>query len=208
MSTGGAAMNATMKQVVAASFLLTGLLLIPLGSSFVSLLAQAREDNTRDIVQKTIKRFLMKETVTFSDPESVDVEQVDIDWHQNPPLICVVVRAAAPNRPTFTQVSKVQEEINRRQPIRFRMVFQRTSVDVVGPKEKPNESSPEARELLSPPPDPEPPAMESSNATTEEGTKDPENSLTIQDASPSALEQHTSPVQSAPPLLESHQAVP
>lgn len=86
------------------------------------------------------------------------------------------------------------------------MVFQRTSVDVVGPEEKPNESSPEARELLSPPPDP--PAMESSNATTEEGTKDPENSLTIQDASPSALEQHTSPVQSAPPLLESHQAVP
>ena len=112
----------------AASFLLTGLLLIPLGSSFVSLLGQARKDNTRDIVQRTIQRFLTKETLTFGDPESVDVERVDIDWDQNPPVIRVVVRVADPNRPTFTQVSKVQEEINRRQPIRFRMVVQRTAV--------------------------------------------------------------------------------
>ena len=59
----------------AASFLLTGLLLIPLGSSFVSLLGQARKDNTRDIVQRTIQRFLTKETLTFGDPESVDVER-------------------------------------------------------------------------------------------------------------------------------------
>ena len=121
----------------AASFLLTGLLLIPLGSSFVSLLGQARKDNTRDIVQRTIQRFLTKETLTFGDPESVDVERVEIAWDQNPPVILVVVRVADSNRPTFKEVSMVQEEINRRQPIRFRMVVQRTAVDVVGPEEKP-----------------------------------------------------------------------
>ena len=78
------------------SFLLTGLLLIPLGSSFVSLLGQARKDNTRDIVQRTIQRFLTKETLTFGDPESVDVERVEMPGIKMPPVILVVVRVAIP----------------------------------------------------------------------------------------------------------------
>ena len=171
----------------AASFLLTGLLLIPLGSSFVSLLGQARKDNTRDIVQGTIKRFLTRETLTFGDPESVDVERVDIAWDQNPPVILVVVRVADSNRPTFKEVSMVQEEINRRQPIRFRLLVQRTAVDVVGPEEKPNENSPEVRQLLSPPPVIEAPAVEPASARTEEGAKGNDDSLSIQDASASNL---------------------
>lgn len=171
----------------AASFLLTGLLLIPLGSSFVSLLGQARKDNTRDIVQGTIKRFLTRETLTFGDPESVDVERVDIAWDQNPPVILVVVRVADSNRPTFKEVSMVQEEINRRQPIRFRLLVQRTAVDVVGPEEKPNENSPEVRQLLSPPPVIEAPAVEPTSARTEEGAKGNDDSLSIQDASASNL---------------------
>jgi len=171
----------------AASFLLTGLLLIPLGSSFVSLLGQARKDNTRDIVQGTIKRFLTRETLTFGDPESVDVERVDIAWDQNPPVILVVVRVADSNRPTFKEVSMVQEEINRRQPIRFRLLVQRTAVDVVGPEEKPNENSPEVRQLLSPPPVIEAPAVEPASARTEEGAKGNDDSLSIQDASASKL---------------------
>ena len=171
----------------AASFLLTGLLLIPLGSSFVSLLGQARKDNTRDIVQGTIKRFLTRETLTFGDPESVDVERVDIAWDQNPPVILVVVRVADSNRPTFKEVSMVQEEINRRQPIRFRLLVQRTAVDVVGPEEKPNENSPEVRQLLSPPPVIEAPAVEPTSARTEEGAKGNDDSLSIQDASASKL---------------------
>ena len=69
-------------------------------------------------MQRTIKRFLTNETLTFG-AESVVVEQVDIAWDKNPPVIRVVVRVADPNRPTFKQVSKVQEEINRRQAIRF-----------------------------------------------------------------------------------------
>ena len=156
----------------AASFLLTGLLLIPLGSSFVSLLGQARKDNTRDIVQRTIQRFLTRETLTFGDQESVDVERVDIAWDQNPPVILVVVRVADSNRPTFKEVSMVQEEINRRQPIRFRMVVQRTAVDVVGPEEEPNENSPEARQLLNPPPVPDARALEPSKPLTEEDARE------------------------------------
>ena len=126
----------------AANFALTGLLLIPLGSSFVKLLHQARQDNTRDSVEQTIEQFLTSETLTFGDKKKVEVERVDIDWKQNPPVVRVVVRVANPNRPTFKQVSAVQEAINQRQGIRFRLVVQRNAVDVAGPKEEPNLENP------------------------------------------------------------------
>ena len=184
----------------AASFFLTGLLLIPLGSSFINLLGKAREDNTRDLVRSTIKRFLTRETLTFGDPDSVDVERVDIAWDQNPPLIRVVVRVADPDRPTYKQVSAVQDEINRRQPIRFRMVVQRTAVDVVGPEEEPNENSPEARQLLSPPPVPEDPANEPSNAMTGEGAQSADDRDFIQEASPTTMRSEPPSALTAPPL--------
>ena len=132
----------------AASFALTGLLLIPLGTSFINLLAQARNENTRESVEKTIEQFLTSETLTFGDKKKVDVERVDIDWNQNPPVVRVIVRVADPERPTFKQVSLVQEEINKRQGLRFRLVVQRTAVDVVGPKEAPNLQSPISKRLI------------------------------------------------------------
>ena len=134
----------------AASLSLTGLLLVPLGSSFLGLLDRAQKDSTRDMVQQTIKEFLTRETLTFGDREKVDVERVDIAWNQNPPVIRVIVRVSDPNRPTYKQVSAVQEEINRRQNIRFRLVVQRTAVDIVGPAEIPNSATPETKQLLNP----------------------------------------------------------
>lgn len=181
----------------AASFLLTGLLLIPLGSSFVSLLGKAREDNTRDIVQRTIKRFLTNETLTFG-AESVVVEQVDIAWDKNPPVIRVVVRVADPNRPTFKQVSKVQEEINRRQAIRFRLVVLRTAVTVVGPEEKPNESSPNGPQLLNPPPNTEAAATEPSDTTTTEASQRSENAAARQVPSPPPDATEPQPTEDSP----------
>ena len=181
----------------AASFLLTGLLLIPLGSSFVSLLGKAREDNTRDIVQRTIKRFLTNETLTFG-AESVVVEQVDIAWDKNPPVIRVVVRVADPNRPTFKQVSKVQEEINRRQAIRFRLVVLRTAVTVVGPEEKPNESSPNGRQLLNPPPNTEAAETEPSDTTTTEASQRSENAAARQAPSPPPDTTEPQPTEDSP----------
>ncbi|QNJ07003.1 conserved hypothetical protein (DUF389) [Synechococcus sp. MEDNS5] len=139
----------------AASFTLTGLLLLPLGSSFFNLLDRARKDNTRDMLQETIESFLMRETLTFGDRESVDVERVDIAWNQDPPIIRVVVRVSDPALPSFKQVSAVQEAINRRQDINFRLVVQRTAVDVVGPEVAPNPATPATEQLLSPAPEPE-----------------------------------------------------
>ena len=134
----------------AASLSLTALLLVPLGSSFLGLLDRAQKDSTRDMVQQTIKEFLTRETLTFGDREKVDVERVDIAWNQNPPVIRVIVRVSDPDRPTYKQVSAVQEEINRRQNIRFRLVVQRTAVDIVGPAEIPNSATPETKQLLNP----------------------------------------------------------
>ena len=137
----------------AASFTLTGLLLLPLGSSFFNLLDRARKDNTRDMLQETIESFLTRETLTFGDRESVDVERVDIAWNQDPPIIRVVVRVSDPALPSFKQVSAVQEAINRRQDINFRLVVQRTAVDVVGPEVAPNPATPATEQLLSPAPE-------------------------------------------------------
>ena len=137
----------------AASFTLTGLLLLPLGSSFFNLLDRARKDNTRDMLQQTIESFLTRETLTFGDRESVDVERVDIAWNQDPPIIRVVVRVSDPALPSFKQVSAVQEAINRRQDINFRLVVQRTAVDVVGPEVAPNPATPATEQLLSPAPE-------------------------------------------------------
>jgi len=123
-------------------------LLIPLGTSFINLLSQARQESTRDSVEKTIEQFLTRQTLTFGDKKKVDVERVDIDWEQNPPVVRVIVRVADPELPTFKQVSAVQEEINKRQGLRFRLVVQRTAVDVVGPKEKPNTQTPISKKLI------------------------------------------------------------
>ena len=60
----------------------------------------------------------------------------------------VIVRVADPDLPTFKQVSAVQEEINKRQDIRFRLVVQRNAVDVAGPEEKPNAKTPFSQELI------------------------------------------------------------
>ena len=132
----------------AASFALTGLLLIPLGTSFINLLDQAKQKNTRESVEKTIEQFLTRQTVTFGDKKKVDVERIDIDWAQNPPVVRVIVRVADPELPTFKQVSAVQEEINKRQGLRFRLVVQRTAVDIVGPKEQPNIQSPISKKVI------------------------------------------------------------
>ena len=139
----------------AASFTLTGLLLLPLGSSFFNLLDRARKDSTRDMLQETIESFLTRETLTFGDRESVDVERVDIAWNQDPPIIRVIVRVSDPALPSFKQVSAVQKAINRRQNRRFRLVVQRTAVDVVGPEVAPNPATPAAEQLLMPAPEPE-----------------------------------------------------
>ena len=67
-----------------------------------------------------------------------ELVEVAIDWAQNPPLIRAAVRVSDPQLPTARQVAAVQAFINGHQPIRYRLVVQRVSVDVIGPETAPN----------------------------------------------------------------------
>ncbi|WP_244282290.1 DUF389 domain-containing protein [Synechococcus sp. UW140] len=132
----------TRSRLSAASFALTGLLVVPLGSSFISLLQAKNQDNIKELVEITIRRFLEDETITFGDvkgvPESeaVNLESVRIDWDVQPPVIRALVSVSDPRFPTFTQVKAVQKEINKRQRMQFQLVVERTAVEVVGPPPK------------------------------------------------------------------------
>ena len=124
-----------------ANFTLTGLLLIPLGGSFIGLLTQANRENRQSMVEQTVRKFLVNETLTFSDSELVDVEHVDIDWkttkkgkNKEEGIIRVIVRVTDPDLPSYKQVTLVQEEINKLLQSNYQLVVQRTAVDVVGPK--------------------------------------------------------------------------
>jgi len=94
------------------------------------------------MVERTVRKFLVNKTLTFSDPELVDVERVDIAWRKNEHgknkqegIIRIVVRVTDPELPSYKQVTLVQEEINKLLQSDYQLVVQRTAVDVVGPKQ-------------------------------------------------------------------------
>jgi uncharacterized hydrophobic protein (TIGR00271 family) len=118
------------------SLSLTALLLIPLTGSFLSLMAQARQAAALVDIQQAIAASLKNRTITLG--QDSELISVVIDWTQNPPLIRASVRVTDPRLPTAQQVAAVQRYINQRQPIRYRLVVQRLSVDVIGPETLPN----------------------------------------------------------------------
>jgi uncharacterized hydrophobic protein (TIGR00271 family) len=120
------------------SLLLTALLLIPLTGSFLTLMAKARKAAALDQIQQAITASLKNRTITLG--QDSELINVHIDWSQNPPLIRAAVRVANPRLPTPRQVAAVQKYINDQQPIRYRLVVQRVSVDVIGPEAEPNPS--------------------------------------------------------------------
>jgi uncharacterized hydrophobic protein (TIGR00271 family) len=118
------------------SLMLTALLLIPLSGSFLSLLAQARHTAALVEIEQAITASLKNRTITLGkDSELINVR---IDWSQNPPLIRASVRVSNPRLPSPKQVAAVQAYINNLQPIRYRLIVQRVSVDVIGPETDPN----------------------------------------------------------------------
>jgi uncharacterized hydrophobic protein (TIGR00271 family) len=131
------------------SVALTALLVIPLGSSFVRLVDQTRQENKAQQLEVVIEQRLRSSTITLGGDPAIDMVGLSIDWQQNPPLIRARVRVTDPDLPTPTQVAAVQKFINQQQaPLRFRLVMQRTAVDLVGPETAPN---PPALEVLPPP---------------------------------------------------------
>ena len=134
------------------SIALTALLVIPLGSSFFRLVNQSRQATKAQQLEATIEQRLRSSTITLGGDPAIDLVGISIDWQKNPPLIRARVRVTDPELPTPKQVAGVQAFINQQQaPLRFRLVLQRTAVDLIGPDTAPN---PPELEVLPPPPIP------------------------------------------------------
>ena len=139
------------------SLLLTGLLLIPLTGSFLSLVKQAQRRQALQQVERAITESLRQRTITLG--KNSELTSVSIDWNQNPPLIKAAVSVSRPNLPTSKQVAVVQDFINKQQGFNFRLLVQRVAIDVIGPEAAPNpepvsveEAVPKAQPARSPQP--------------------------------------------------------
>jgi len=160
------------------SLLLTGLLLIPLTGSFLSLVKQAQRRQALQQVERAITESLRQRTITLG--KDSELTGVSIDWNQNPPLIKAAVSVSRPNLPTSKQVAAVQDFINKQQGFNFRLLVQRVSIDVIGPEAAPNpepvsgeEAGPKPQALPIPP---APPPV--APTTTDQPTADKKPPLT------------------------------
>jgi len=128
------------------SVALTALLVIPLGSGFLRLLTRSRQEQKAIQLQSAIEQQLRSRTITLGGDPAIDLVGLAIDWQQNPPLIRARVRVSDPLLPTPTQVAGVQAFINRSQaPRRYRLVVERSAVDLIGPETAPNPAALELR---------------------------------------------------------------
>ena len=149
------------------SVALTALLVIPLGSSFFGLLQRSRQEAKAQQLEVAIEQQLRSSTITLGSDPAIDLVGLSIDWNQNPPLIRARVRVTDPSLPTSRQVADVQAFINSSQaPLRFRLVVQRSAVDLVGPETAPN---PPELEVLPPPSQPPLPETNTSDDPLDPG---------------------------------------
>jgi uncharacterized hydrophobic protein (TIGR00271 family) len=140
---------------------LTALLVVPLGGSFLNLLARSRRQVQAQRIEELVAQSLRNETLTLG--RDSDLENVRIFWDRNPPLIVARVNVSDPGLPTVQQVADVQAFINRKlAPRRFRVVVQRTAIEVVGPEFAPNPPEQQSLPLWGTPPElpPLPPVPE------------------------------------------------
>ncbi len=122
------------------SLVFTALLLLPLSSSFVQLVRQSQLQLEQQRIERAIAKSLQAETITIG--RHSQLVGVSIDWKQIPPLIRASVRVSEPNLPTPAQVAAVQSFINSQQPKRYRLVVQRSAIDIVGPEPAPLSAPP------------------------------------------------------------------
>ncbi|CAK6694109.1 DUF389 domain-containing protein [Synechococcus sp. CBW1107] len=131
------------------SVALTTLLVLPLGTSFFRMLERSRLEAKAEQLEALIEQEVRSSTITLGGDPAIELVGIAIDWRQNPPLIRARVRVTDPKLPTPKQVAAVQDFINRNQaPLRFRLVVQRSAVDLIGPETAPN---PPELEVLPPP---------------------------------------------------------
>ncbi|MDJ0573158.1 MAG: DUF389 domain-containing protein [Pleurocapsa sp. MO_192.B19] len=91
---------------------LTGLMLLPLGASFVQLVRQAQ-------LEAEITNKLINETITVG--EGVDSTKIEVDWTKTPPIIYVILQTDKEIYPN--QVALVEEFIERKMEQPFEMGF-------------------------------------------------------------------------------------
>jgi len=102
---------------------------------------KVRREAAKEQIESEIRYFLRNETLTFGANDSVELEKIVFDWpdfwEQNrAPTFQVVVRSIDPKLPSYKQVQKIQDTINRRLSGQFRglelqMQVQRINVSVV-----------------------------------------------------------------------------
>lgn len=98
---------------------LTVLLLIPLGVSFVRLVRQAH-------LQTSLEQALLNRTVTFQRLELLGTE---VNWLSNPPTVRLNVRAREPVTPR--QVQLLEEFVSREMQQPFKLIFQVGQVEEI-----------------------------------------------------------------------------
>lgn len=142
---------------------LTALLVLPLGGSFLNLLARSRQSVEQQKVRELVELSLRNETLTLG--RDAELQGVTINWETNPPVVTARVSVSDPQLPSPKQVEAVQAFINTKlAPQRFRLVVQRTAIEVVGPEPAPNPPEVLPFWLLPPlPPIPEPSSPEPSS---------------------------------------------
>lgn len=114
------------------SLVLTALLVVPLWGGFLRLLANARRQASEQRIEELVQQSLSNETLTLG--RDSRLESVQIQWDQDPPLIVARAAVSDPSLPSPRQVAKVQEFVNHRlAPRQFRLVVQRTAIEVVAP---------------------------------------------------------------------------
>ena len=94
------------------TFALTGILVLPLGASFVELVRQAR-------LTKEVTDALVNETITVR--EGVDNAVIEVDWTQDPPIVYILLQTG--KEVASNQVRLVEEFVEKRMGRPFKLVF-------------------------------------------------------------------------------------
>ena len=114
------------------SLVLTLLLLLPLGGSFIDLARKAQQTAQRQRISDTLKALLTDNRDLLGN--QAYLADLRIDWQRQPALVVAVLRVRTPGYPTPEQVAQAETLINRHQAPRLRLVVERSTTELVLPR--------------------------------------------------------------------------
>lgn len=117
-----------------------------------------KRDVAKEKIEKGIRSYLKRGTLTFGANDALELASIDFDWPDYweanaVPTLQVVVRVTDPTTPSFKQVQEIQNRINTRLAEEFRglslqMQVQRINVSVVSGDEVDTRTNSELQKLL------------------------------------------------------------